>query len=209
VAHHLPGPAEHWVSTLILGEEDRLMAADYGFSLLGAQAAPAVPELIRLSSEETRVVAHMILLDIGQAAIPDLTAALTNRANPYRVRVCAAEELGSVGVDSSVATVLASCLQDEPQVAEEAAASLGRFHDEPAIAVPALMKAAQNGPNSVREQAIWALAEFNTNALPAVPVLTNFLADPDQRIRGAAGTVLQDIAPEVLETNAGAVEKTE
>jgi len=198
-ARHLPGPAEKWTTSLMLGE-DHLMAAASGFSLLGTQAAPAVPELVRLlGGEETLSAAKVVLIDIGNAAIPGLVAALTNRSNPPQIRACAAEVLGSVDVDqvdSRVVTVLASCLQDEPQVAEQAAATLARWNLEPAIAVPALMNVAGNGLYLVRKKAIWALERFGTNALPAVSVLTNFLADPNPDIREATTNALEAIAPE-------------
>jgi hypothetical protein len=211
-ARHLPGPAEKWATSLMLGE-DHLMAAASGFSLLGAQAAPAVPELVRLLGvEETLSAAKVVLLDIGKAAIPGLVAALTNRSNPFQIRVCAADLLGSVNVDSvdsRVVTVLASCLQDDPQVAEQAAATLARWNLEPTIAVPALMNAAGDGYYLVREKAIWALERFGTNALPAVPVLTNLLADPNPVIREATTNALEAIAPEVLGTNSVSALKAE
>jgi HEAT repeat protein len=201
-AERLPGP-NHWVTKLLLGEEDRLVAADDGFTLLGAQAVPAVPELLRmLSGKETWDVAIVALQDIGEGAVPDLIAALTNRANPLRIRAGAAQALGSVGTNSSVVAVLVACLQDDPHVANQAAAALGRLQREPQIAVPALVGVAQKGLQPIREQALWAVGEFGTNAQCAMPMLTNLLTDPDPRIRGVTTNVLESIAPELLGTNA-------
>jgi hypothetical protein len=48
-----------------------------------------------------------------------------------------------------------------------------------------------------------ALAKFGTNALPALPTLTNSLADPVPDVREAATNAIKQIAPQVL-TNAPA-----
>jgi hypothetical protein len=205
-ARQLPGPAGRWVSSLMTGKEDHVVAALNGFYLLGAEAAPAVPELIGLlRRKETWDIATMALQEIGEAGIPDLTAVLTNRANPSRVRVGAARVLGDFGTNSSAVVLLANCLGENPLVAEEAAAALGKLHLEPAIAVPALVKAAENGPIAIREQAISSLGRFGTNARPAVDVLTNFFTDPEPLIRETTTNTLEVIAPETLDTNAAVI----
>jgi HEAT repeat protein len=209
LVEHLPGPADDWLITLILGDEDHIAAADAGFSLLGPQAAPAVPQLIRLlEHKETWDMGIVGLQDIGAGGIPELTAALTNRANSPRVRAGLVQVLGSVGTNSTVVPTLVACLADDPHVAAQAVFALGRLHLEPEVTVPALLNAAQNNAN-VRHQAIWALGEFNTNALTAVPFLTNCLADPDLGIRIVTTNALEAIAPEVLGPNAVAAEKQE
>jgi HEAT repeat protein len=202
LAGNVPGPAEDWATSLLL-EEDHLTEADAGFTLLGAQAAPAVPELIQmLSDKDTWNAATLALTDIGEAAIPGLVTALTNRANAFQIRVGAAKVLSSGAGTSIIVPALASCLDDAPQIAYQAAIGLGRLRVEPTITVPALMKAAGNGLPLVRHDAISALGLFGTNALPAVSVLTNFLADPDPDIREATTSALETIAPETLGTNA-------
>ncbi len=202
MAVHLPSPVDGWVSKTVLGAEDLLLAADDGFTLLGAQAAPAAPELIRLlNDKETWDIAIVALQDIGEAAVPDLVTALTNRANSLRVRAGAAQVLGSVGTNSTVVPALASCLQDDAHVARQVAAALGRLQLEPSVAVPALVSAVKNSPDPVREPAIWALGQFGTNAQGAIPILTYFLADPEPRIREATTNALEAIAPEVFGTN--------
>jgi hypothetical protein len=205
-ARQLPGPAGVWVSSQLTGEEDHVVAALNGFYLLGAESAPAVPELIGLlRRKETWDIATMALQEIGEAGIPDLTEALTNRANPPRVRVGAVRVLGDFTTNSSAVALLVSCLGEEPHVAEEAAGALGKLHLEPAIAVPALVKAAENGPIEIREQAIRSLGRFSTNARPTVEVLTNFLTDPEPIIRETTTNTLEVIAPEVLNTNAAVI----
>jgi hypothetical protein len=164
----MPRPVDQWWFDLVLGKEERVMAATSGFEVLGAQAAPAVPELIRLlNDKDTFDIAIVELSLVGEAALPIMTETLTNRANPLRVRVGVIQAIGSIETNRCHAVeALVLCLDDEPRVA--------------------------------RQAALWALARLGEQARDAVPRLTNALYDADPDVREAATNALLKVAPELL-----------
>jgi hypothetical protein len=200
IAMDLPGPLDDWLTSLILEKEDKFAAASEGFEILGPAAAPAVPDLIELFlDKDTWEVVQVALMHVGEPAVPALTAALTNRSNPPRIRAAAADVLGNVGEsNSAVVKLLLPCLEDEPHVARFSALALGRLKMEPDIVVPALAQAVTGRYLEVRAPSIWALGQFGTNATSALPLLTNLLDHPDRRIRDAVTNALENIAPGFL-----------
>ena len=64
-------------------------------------------------------------------------------------------------------------------------------------AIPAIAAAATNKANPLRYYAISCIGDYGTNAVPAIPVLTLLLQDPELPIRTRATNALQRITAAV------------
>jgi HEAT repeat protein len=95
--------------------------------------------------------------------------------------------LGFVGGDAAAVALVAALKSDVPQVAMEAAGSLGRLHR--AEAVEALCGALGNPDVNVRANACTALGNFKTE--PARACLNRATKDSDGFVRAAAEEALR------------------
>lgn len=147
-----------------------------GFRALGADAKPAVPELIRLlesrASSKDRVIIIWALEAIGPAA---------QEAVPSLVRLAK---------------------QGEFRELKPIANALGKIHSFPEIAVPLLASLLQHEDVFIRSNAAMSLAEFGPQAKSAVPQLLKAILDPDENVARPAGFALKRIDPEAA-TKAG------
>jgi CubicO group peptidase (beta-lactamase class C family) len=133
---------------------------------LGAAAAPAIGELIRLCAD------------------PD----------PY-VQGGAASALGAIG-KSSVPALIVALKDTCTSVRWCAAIALGKMAGEATDAAPALTDALADKNEQVRWCAAAALSGLGRDARQAVPALRNCLSDRDADVRWAAGLALEAIDPE-------------
>ncbi len=175
-----------------------------GFRILRSRASPAVPELARLMTNWTRVVASAGaaagLASIGEAGLPPLVDALTNAATPSPWRCRTAMLIGFMGTNASAAVpVLVRCMKDrEEAVAEGAADALGALGVEPGLVVRALADGTTDSRPLVRASAARALGGLGPQARSAIECLVHALGDPDHAMREEATNALLKIAPEVL-----------
>lgn len=101
---------------------------------LGADAAPAAPDLVPLLADRDNAgPAAWALRDIGAAAVPTLVQALAHESEA--IRRGAAQTLGTLGKDArEAAGPLAHALEDESvQVRREAASALGAIGPSEAV----------------------------------------------------------------------------
>ena len=169
------GHPESVVPVLIkhLNQRNFEQVAAEALGQFGPEAAPAVPDLIRIldRNDATSTRAASALGHIGPAAkqaIPSLlrSAPKTNRGSEFRFQCILA---------------------------------LGGIHQEPELVVPALTSCISE---TLREQDVRirlfcaeALGQYGTNATPAVALLTKLLADQNPNVRRAATNALQQISP--------------
>jgi HEAT repeat protein len=180
--------------------------AQQAFIVLGEEAKPAVPELVRLMNDPTAPQiakqAAEVLASLGiKDAFPPLMAVLTNPQHPARTVV--AIHIPSFGTNARPAIpALVQCLQDtNAATALFATASLGALRLEPELVVPALAAHLRHLDLSNRRIAVRSLGDFGPQARPAVPDLLSVLLDPDPSLRRAVTNALLKIAPETI-TNA-------
>ena len=185
------GPLWDWTEW----SQDRAWRAELGFEILGADAAPAVPHLIRLLDKDKNIfVVGSALSAIGEPALYFLIVTLTNRANSDHVRARAAEGLSLMGTNANDAVEgLVASLEDEPEVSMSAAFALERVVVNREALVPRLVDIAMAPKKSLSIAAITVLGGFGTNAHPAVPVLEGCLTNDDSMIRSAATNALIQI----------------
>src|SRR5262245_35579097 len=122
----------------------RRLALD-GFLILGPQASPAVPDLLKKRDPWT----ISALQSIGLASLEPTLGVLTNRANAPTLRAAAANWLGSIDekIDlTRVVPVLAQCVRErEPGVAKEAAKALVKSGADPDLTVGFFADLLQHG----------------------------------------------------------------
>lgn len=154
------------VATLVAALKDpnkniRAQAA-WGLYNKGAEAAEAVPDLIRAFESD-----------------PDT-----------EVRTRAAQALGSIGRAAAPAVPsLLAILKDKDLVAlhGQAAFALGAIGSAAGEAVPTLIEAMQSGEKEVRLQAIQALGKMGAPAKTAIPALDQARKnDPSEEVRAQA-----------------------
>jgi HEAT repeat protein len=206
LAHRLPGNPN-------LGDVKayRAAVAWQALSLLGPEARSAVPELTRLVNDPNAEFSYReplyALGEIGEDGLPPLLAVL---ADPKRSdRGAAALIIGgmkNLGTNRVRAVVLLiQCLADPREMeAGDAANALGRLRMEPDLVVPALTNCLSFSSLYVRCFAVRSLGRFGKEARPAVPSLVASLSDPDAAVREFSTNALQEIAPEMLQTNSSA-----
>jgi len=156
---HLPDPKPF----LLDGE-----IAAWSLSAIGAEAVPALVELLGDSDPHLRARAAEALALIGPAAEP---------AVPLL-----AERLHDA----------------DPEVSMRAADALGWIGKQPTVAIQALIKSLKDdGPVGLQTYAADSLGRFGEQASNAIPeLLANFVAR-DYRIRQRAALALSKISPEI------------
>jgi HEAT repeat protein len=180
--------------------------AEYGLRLLGPEAKPAIPELVRALADHKKPGAELritrALRYIGEDSLPPLVTLLTNRANPKQLRVEAVHWICSTKIFNDFAvTNLVRCLQDrERDVAIQAALVLAESRLEPDVVIPFLTNAVHAvGLNEhERHDAVEYFNEYGQTARPALPTLIELMSDPSVLVRDSVTNALSNIAPEVL-----------
>lgn len=174
------------------------------FSVLGPEASPAIPKLMKLLRDKNRGVVNTAMENlsaIGPDAVPPLMAALAGKDT--RLRENAATLLGGLPVPASAVLKLTPYLKDpDSMVRAGAAKAIGHSGTNLAVSVlPALIGALNQETNRITATfLISAIGNFGTNSSAAVPALRAILeAQPATPVlrqpQRAALSVLQRIDP--------------
>jgi hypothetical protein len=150
-----------WDEAIRMGSY-RASSAMFGFRVLGDKASPAVPSLSQLMRGTNRTFslnAMAALMWMGNAGLPTLVEAVTNKTSPTPLRTAALSEIGYMRARhtnaASTLPVLFECLrEDDPEVVGAAAVALGNFKTEAARVVPALIASMQNSDSHVRREVV-------------------------------------------------------
>jgi RNA polymerase sigma factor (sigma-70 family) len=148
---------------------DVRLASLYVLETLGAEAAPALAELVRALGDPDPFVRWGAVRALGK--------------------------LAPLEADQAV-SVLARRLEDENQdVRLTAAAALERFGPKSADAIPALTRAVDHPDPRTRVGAIQTLASLRSAAVPVIAKLSAALAAPETQVRLAAARALAKLGP--------------
>ena len=181
------------------------------FEMLRRDAAPAIPELVRVindpsCSKRTREVALNALTFIGQDTVPVFMEIISSGSPADRdLAIFYLAEMRGLGNNSPFGNgrVLIQCLQDtNVTVAARAADALATCRVDPLYAVSALTNALHDSRQRVRAVAAYSLGRFGEDARAAVPELQAALGDGDFFTRQAATNALRRIAPETINAEA-------
>lgn len=183
---------QQFVSTDDFKIEEFQAYAIRGFAILGTNAEPAIPQMVKLlKNENTSFNAAQALAVVG----PKGFAALTNSmSSPTRDSSMLALAEKDDSDPKTVTQLLINALNDEsPEIRANAADSL-RDRD-PAMAIPALTKALDDKSSSVRWWAASALGSYGVAAKGASEkIFAIYTNAPDQLIFEALGKVDPEMA---------------
>ena len=179
-------------------ERDRLNAA-YRLGRVGADAVPALQQLLHSPSATIREYAGYALSLIGAPAVPTLVDAL--QATDDSVRASAAFALADMGKAAQEAMPALMHAAQDPSawVRRHATEGLGLIGQQvsDAIDVSETVQVLTNGLHDdyywVRDNAARALAKLGTRAEPATPTLITQLEDQDRYVRFHAAVALKQI----------------
>jgi HEAT repeat protein len=144
------------------------LQAALGFRVLGAEARPALPVLIKIYKQnlslDSRLTTCAAIMAIGPAAAAAVPALLRGTDDPNEL------------------------------VRAAAIGTLWHIHPEPSLVLPVFTKSLADPKFEVREVAAWALAGLGAKAEPATPALVPLLNDPSEGVRVAATNALRAIS---------------
>lgn len=175
-----------------------------GLKVLGTNAAPAVPDLIRAMHGPDREVMWSAATALGETGGTGALALIPLLRDPdYNVRHATAYALGQIGGSPALAAVpaLVQCVGEKNEsIRSSSLYSLSRIG---AVAGPTVSKLVQESHGQDRRNAARALAVVRPSALLALPVLVRMANDPDAASRAVAIESL--MALRITHTNAMAV----
>jgi len=190
-----------------MDDEDRALEA---FRLLGPEAAPAIPGLMKVIGRNGNGAA-IALSYIGPDALPALIEVLKTNLTPdtngdrrsgvqvNQVREMTIEALSYFGTNAEAALpVLMQCYRDEGKLshADMASALASVGHNRPQVVVPALVYFLTNSTGREQFDAIDGLGSLGSKAKETVPALLAASYSGDPQIQMAASVAIKQIAPE-------------
>jgi thioredoxin len=118
-------------------------------------------------------------------------------------REMALRAAGSLKSKAVVAMLIKVLEEDDQDLSDLAALSLGKLAIEAELAVPALLKSIQDADERVQYAAVQALGKFGADAAPAVPALLKALDDKSIRVAAAGalgriGAPAQEAIPRLI-----------
>jgi HEAT repeat protein len=167
-----------------------------GFEMLGTNAAPAVGELTKLLADKQHAFAAVrCLIAIGPPAELAVIQALTNQS--VQVRYFATQQFGWVTDDTEdYLAYMKKCLNDpDGSVRFAAVQGIGQQTQSPDSAVPLLQEALRAKQEPAASSAAKFLADFGTNALRALPDLSNAVENGSSSTAYQALKTMVAIAP--------------
>jgi HEAT repeat protein len=201
-----------WIGTMNHSSQgtDYESLALHGFELLGTNASPAIPGLIKAIGRNNNWPSSA-LGHIGPAAVPALIELLTTNQSPdtygnwrrgipeNAIREHAIETLKFLGTNAQAALpLLMACYKDEDKRSfadmSSALASVG--HNRPDIVVPATVYLFTNSSRMSKFEAPEALATFGSAAKPAISVLLEASQTADDKTKARIAVAIKRIEPE-------------
>jgi hypothetical protein len=182
-------------------DDVQALAAEKGFGVLGTNAEPAIPRMLKLlENEETTSRAAEALALVG----PKGFGALTNYLATGKMRGSVIVALGQRGGgDPKVVTqILINALKYDPEIADNAAMFL--VGKDPAVAVPVLIQALDDKGAATRQWAAYALGSYGPAAKEAAPKLLSLYTNHQDE----AGLVFEALKKIDRDTTAKAEEFT-
>jgi HEAT repeat protein len=182
------------------------------FSILGAAAESAIPELSKIANRAGHAIASATnspaelarnqgvfdrslesLACLGRRAVPAMTG-LTTNVESLELRVQVIKSFADLGTNGAPAVpALVAWFHDQnSEIREAALSSLVGIGEQPEIVLPAL-RARLKDPEK-QEDAIYMLADYGKLSKPAIPDLIGLLEKTEWRTRGAVILALGIIA---------------
>jgi len=178
--------------------EYRRGAAREALRALGSKAAPIIPELsLNLTDNELADESAMALAYIGQPALPAIKEHVIS-TNYITRSACVMALLEFTNVTEVAFTFQKLASDNQWRVRSMAAHGMGRFPLASEISVPILVNLLSDTNPFVQRSACRGIAWLGTNALLAVPALSNiYVSTPhnDKSLRRITGWALRQTCP--------------
>jgi hypothetical protein len=160
-----------WIRTPETIPEWKLKLAGWmSRSELGRKAMFHLRFVVRTGRPRLSALAFGALGESGAAAVPELTALLSDEQRSF----LAAEALSGIG-GPAIPAGLRALRDSDPRLRILGTQILGAAAASPEVSVPALLEKVSDTNGVVRESAIRSLREFGTNAVAAFPTLDALL----------------------------------
>jgi HEAT repeat protein len=178
----------------------RVIAID-ALDMMGSEAAPAIPALVRALCDMNRFVRWAAARTLGHLApreadmvVPGLVALLKDPDTDVRVAAAVALERFGPAARGAVSALGQAAGQGDSEVRIAAIKALMAIGREAAPAVPEIARGLEQDNNiRLRKQAADALGQFGPLAESAIPELLKALEDPEADVRRAAAAALLKI----------------
>ena len=153
----------------VVSAREQHVNAALAFEVLGPIGRPAIPELKKLLARvpEPEFVADA-LAGIGPEGVVAILESLPKVAPEKRWVLYSSAAKWPSQAPAITAALLRSIKSPNAEERRDAAGFLGRFKQDPATTVPALISALRDKEGKVRVQALSSLAELGTNATTAI-----------------------------------------
>lgn len=201
-----------WIATMNHSSQgtDYESLALRAFEVLGPDASPAIPGLIKVIGCNNNWPS-LALSHIGPAAVPALIELLTTNQSPdfygnwrrgipdNTIRENGIAALGYIGTNAQAALpLLMSCYKDEDKRSfANMSSALARVgHNRPDIVVPAIVFLLTNSSRDSKFGAPAALATFGSEAKPAIPALLEASQTADDQTKATIAVAIKRIEPE-------------
>jgi HEAT repeat protein len=176
-------PLDYWVTRLKQGNQKEQAEAREAMRIMGASAVPYLEELLVKQDSPTKL---WLLKNYGKR-FPYLYRVMPRTLDHSRAYAAAA--LGEMGpaASNAIPALMQLAKRNEPLLSSSATAAVMRIRGE---SMSPLLQALEN-TNSANWQAVaMTLAEFGTNARPAVPVLCRALKSRNPQVYDMAAYAL-------------------
>ncbi|MBN8247260.1 MAG: HEAT repeat domain-containing protein [Verrucomicrobia bacterium] len=175
----------------------RAFASLEAMQILGPRLTPFIPELATIAAtgqKHAASFAAQALSTAGPDAWPTILSLVTNTHLPGSE--AAMEGLVSMGPQArpAIPTLIQRVESGNARQARRAVWILGALHLEPQESVPALRRILVQQQWDLQRVAAYALAEFGSNAAPALPDLRRLQEGSDRSLASAASNAVRAIS---------------
>ena len=201
-----------WIGTMNHSSQgtDYESLALHGFEILGTNASPAIPGLMKVIGRNNNWPSSA-LGHVGPAAVPALIKLLTIHQSPdsygngrrgqpeEAIREHAIEALKYFGTNAQAALPILMVFykdEDKRSFADMSSALARVGHNRPDIVVPAIVYLLTNSSRMSKFNAPEALASFGSAAKPAIPELLAVSQTADDQFKATIGIAIKKIEPE-------------
>ncbi len=173
------------------------LSANRAIAVLGAAAAPIVPQLVPLLADnDAGMDTSSALGAIGKDAVPPLIEKLSSPDKQTRSMAAASLSKMKAGEATAAGDALMKGLQDSDTITRGwMASAVGKSQVKPEVAIPALIAMLEDKENSVIAAAASALGYYGPTAKEALPKLEKLAKVRNEEVSGAAQTAVAKINP--------------
>lgn len=174
------------------------LGAVRGFNVLGAAAAPVIPDLLPLLAvQDSGLDVAAAFGAIGKDAVTPLVQKLSDPNKQVRAMAAASLSRMKAGEATGAADALIKGLQDEDgSVRSWMATAVGKSQVSAEVAIPILITLLEDKDTSVVASSASALGLYGPAAKEALPKLQKLSKVRNEEISGAAQNAVTLIAPE-------------